>query len=388
MVVRRRIVHTGWLLLTLALVCCLPAAALDVKPGWPVWWLPGQIDAAPALVDLDHDGSLEIVVVCDAGSDTGKSGVYALRADTTTVAGWPQPANFAKGRGPVVVGDLEADGDVEVLVTAPADVAGSGFGGILAWHHDGTRVAGWPGSTDNPSLPLRAFTPPTLADLDGDGDLEVIAGADDGYVYAWHHTGAVVTGWPRQASGPVAFAPVVGDVDADSAPEVVTLSAPAPGYLPRAKSIDIWRADGTPLVSRYATGDWVEGGPALGDLNGDGWQEVAYTSDGGFAVGGSVHAFRVDGSWGFSAGYTLDSFKAPPVLADLDGDGDLEVEEASAYGNVYAWHAGGERVEGFAHQHADSVFLASPAVADLDGDGLPELITGYSDSVSIINPFL
>ncbi len=48
-------------------------------------------------------------------------------------------------------------------------VAGSDFGKVYAWHHDGTTVEGWPvgGFVSEP-----VYSSPALCGVDGDGDLE------------------------------------------------------------------------------------------------------------------------------------------------------------------------------------------------------------------------
>jgi hypothetical protein len=73
------------------------------------------------------------------------------------------------------VGDIDGDGDMEVLI------GGSRNEGVKGFHHDGRSVAGFPLYVD-PSSRSSMMTP-VLADLDRDGDVEIIARAP--YLAAW-----------------------------------------------------------------------------------------------------------------------------------------------------------------------------------------------------------
>ena len=76
---------------------------------------------------------------------------------------------------------------------------------------------------------------PTVADLDRDGRLEIIACTDGGgSVHVWHADGELADGWPQQA-GRVCCAPAVGDLDGDGKLEIVVNGTHA------------WRYNGRPL---------------------------------------------------------------------------------------------------------------------------------------------
>src|SRR6185295_6885940 len=72
--------------------------------------------------------------------------------------------------------------------------------------------------------PMSNFSPyaPTLADVDGDGLDEIFLEEEDGKLHAYHADGSVLFGWPRPGNDGQRFGTVaVGDLDADSIPEIV-----------------------------------------------------------------------------------------------------------------------------------------------------------------------
>jgi len=113
---------------------------------------------------------------------------------------------------PLVV-DLDENNDLEILIGR--DSSGSG-GMVLAWHHDGGLVSGWPQLTGS-----SVFDAPVAGDIDGDGEIEIVAGSDDAKVYAWEVDGTAVSGWPKATVLSVKGSPALANLDGDSALEVI-----------------------------------------------------------------------------------------------------------------------------------------------------------------------
>ncbi len=111
-------------------------------------------------------------------------------------------------------------------------------------------------------------------------------------------------------------------------------------------------------------------GPALGDVDGDGLAEIA------FSGGGQIWLVRENG-------VNLDYFPlprlrrntilSPPLLADADGDGNVDVIVSTAEGTIEAFTQSGDEADGFPLSTGSGASL-SPCIADLDSDGDAELL--------------
>jgi hypothetical protein len=271
--------------------------------------------------------------------------------------------------GTPAIDDLDDDGDLEVVI-------GADDNNVYAWHHDGTAVAGWPKSTGG-----EIESSPALGDLERDGQMEVVIGSNDGSVYAWHSDGSVVAGWPKAALDEVSCSPVLGDIDGDMDLEIIVGSN---GYHPTSAAefkIFAWHHDGTAVAGwpKDVTQRMIQpASPALVDIDIDGDLEIIAVS-----CDNSVNAWEGDGT--SIAGWPVDEpaisgyefWVSSPVAGDIDGDGDIEIimEGSGKYSPVYAFHHDGAIAAGWP-KRVGFYSNSSPAIADIDQDGDVEIIIG------------
>ncbi len=140
----------------------------NILPGWPV--LKGwNFWSSPSLADFDSDGDLEIA--------TSRLGfvTYVFHHDGTVASGWPQYTVWNDYYS-TITGDINNDGIPEVLTTAGGIISNEHPGGVYAWDFKGVPVNGFPKVTE-----VDAQAPATIADIDNDGQVEVIASSDQDY---------------------------------------------------------------------------------------------------------------------------------------------------------------------------------------------------------------
>lgn len=276
--------------------------------------------------------------------------------------------------GAAVTGDLVGDGAADV-------VAGFQNGHVYAWHASGARFLD---ITTPGGGAVRAT--PVLVDLDRDGKLEVLVSNASGWVAAYDGSGRRLFAKQTTTYGglnAVFAAPVAADVTGDGIPEIIAV-----GW-----DHYVWVWD---LAGRNKPGfplfmaDTMWASPAIADLNGDGRRDIVLAYDcaggsgsrcGSSGPGGFVTALSGTGAtlpgWPrFVAGQTVWS---SPAVADINGDGRLDVVVGTglfapdpAGAQVNAFDATGRPLPGWPVRTSHRVF-ASPAVGDLDGDGRPEV---------------
>ena len=113
-------------------------------------------------------------------------------------------------RGGISVADLNDDGSYELLFAGYDDM-------LHVWNpFDGAELEGFPIDMEYNSL-----TEPVTADLDNDGDLEVVAAMKSGKVYVFHHDASLYNNFPINLGGNIESSPAIGDMDNDGDLEIV-----------------------------------------------------------------------------------------------------------------------------------------------------------------------
>ncbi len=326
-------------------------------PGFPVS-LGGPINASPAVGNLENNGVPAIV--CGYGSNSNLSqpgGVKAFRRDGTllwSVASHDTIGNNGMPNGvpdPVVstpaIADIDGDGKLEVVW------GGLDFFLYVVDAATGAAKAGWPKFMRD-----TIWSSPVLHDIDGDGLPDIVIGVDahnegppfntpDGgclHVLRFDSTQSCpdsnpvdcrapteVAGFPQCVDQTIFSSPAIGDIDGDGKPEIV--HGTGTFWPNRAQKIYAWHCNGTPVAGWPVSIVGQSGafnGPALADLNGDGKLDVVVTADNTESSSTfHVYAFKGDGTQLWVAtpkdyfGATLSA--GPPVVADVLGDGGLEV---------------------------------------------------------------
>lgn len=222
------------------------------------------------------------------------------------LTGWPRTFNAYHIWSPVIA-DLDGDGKMEVLLTTFDPLM------IQVLNHRGIDYnVAWPKVLD-----FNVGSPPSVADLDGDKNLEIIVGAD--YLYAWHHYGGLVVGFPSTYMGGdyMVAAPAIGDLNNDGFPEITGGSFNNDFY--------VWDGQGTVLPGfpmQFISP--IHYSPAIGDLDQDGLNEVVAPCNGSHLFAYNYDGSLVNGIWDMTSSYFGYCF-SDITLGDVDGDNLLEV---------------------------------------------------------------
>ncbi|HRD66877.1 MAG TPA: FG-GAP-like repeat-containing protein [Candidatus Competibacter sp.] len=357
-------------------------------PGWPIQptGTSNEIRSL-AVADIDGDGDKEIVV-CSTRADNQW---FVYEHTGTLRSGWPKMTDsdtngYAAGCYNENVGVADLDGDGRGEIIGPNDTHY-----IAAFNDDGSPVRanaiyGTVGGQNKPwarvgvhvdhAVDLRGYancgtehrpnfanSAPTIADVNGDGMLEVI---------------------------------VVGNVyNCGTDPYTDLYEMPFIFKADRRRwsgngfdwtAIPIPDANAAPLTENYSIIENNVPNPVIADLDGNGYKEILYPS-----YDGRLHAYWLDKTekynWPFEvyAGGAY-RFASEPLVADLDGDGKAEVifttwtqKGSNQRGDLKIVNWQGTQLFSVqlpaSSQDWDGA-LPAPALANIDGDADLEILIG------------
>ena len=343
-------------------------------PGWP-----RALAGVTRLqaTDLDADGSPELFVDAadvvyvvypqDAVGTRVISGRWLAAGDGVVFAAAGSDLSAHNQTGLTPAWTVDAGGPVELGLYSPAL---SGFGAAIV-------VAGKLGlgvfDAVSGARVFGAATPVTglaAADLDGDGDDDLVATTEDGF--------ARVDGMESTAIDVAQsadwLAPAAADLDGDGAADLVVATSTGQlrsvGQAAGDLSIEI----GVPLIAA----------PTFADVDGDGILEIVVLGR------DEVHVLTRRGLR--AAGYPTappthqeaGDLRGEPVAADLDGDGAQELFVSAASG-VYGFDGAGGLLSGFPVL-APATPTTSPVLADVDNDGGIDIAVAAGDVLNLWRP--
>ncbi len=338
---------------------------------WGVLTPDGDEFTAPiTLASLDDKPGLDIIAA-DLGTVTGIAHIYCVDYNGDALPGWPKVGEHDFRAAPSA-GDLDGDGDCEVIAIDSQGV-------IYAWYADGTEYRDGDNNPSTDGVFFRTavtsfhFATPTVCDLDNDGKDEIIVGTRADSVWALNDNGTAVPGFPYYLGADAGGSICAGDIDNDG---FIELLVQTKGLVGKAHLIN---HDGT-----LAAGSWPRNAkirdifftpsPAIADFNNDGYLEsVLYAWDG---TSTKIWIFDHTGSdypgWPKTLSNNFTDTSSLTV-ADVDGDGGLDIVLGDESRFIYAWDINGVMVPGYPVQAEDAV-RSTPYLTDVDQDGDIDMI--------------
>ena len=357
------------------------------------------------IADMDGDGRKEICIGLGVGG-SGQGSIYIYNCDGTLHSGrWPADCGYGVYNNTFGVADVDGDGvkelialndqeyiaafklDGSVATISGGDYAGKPWNSVTVWenydfekaYNSGTgQSGGGTRETHNSIGGTRGGI--AVADMDGDGTEELV------------FTAMIIDNpdmHKNMASG-------TGDSFKGNLQYFTTfiLKTNHDRYTNPAKGFD-WTQMPTDIGAWLTLEDYVnlpepDLKPVVADIDGDGNQEILFSSN-----DGKVHCFNLDGTehgaWPFSLDGRSSAFltmASRPAVADLNGDGKLEVVFATYSekdartanrGTLYVLDCTGKVLARrmlepyWGSSGGPNAGFAEPVLADVDNDGRLEI---------------
>lgn len=294
-------------------------------------------DAKPEFADLDRDGDLDLLVgigeslfggptagITMGFRNTGSKSVPKFIKDNALVLDLPD----AGLNSYPALADLDSDGDSELLL-------GRDISSLLYYANTGTTNPQWTRNTTRFAMveTKTYWKNPTFCDLDGDNDYDLIYGTSDGTLFFYKNIGTPTS----------------------------------PEYQYDGSYFQLIRIDGG--ASTVSLADYDNDGD-IDLMSGDWLGKFQYFKNEG---SNSVPKFKKTET--LFTNIDIGSYSSP-VFVDLDQDGDYDIVSGGLNGKVYCHINNGMffTANTTLFGHINVIGRAAPAFVDIDGDGDLDLL--------------
>jgi gliding motility-associated-like protein len=272
--------------------------------------------------------------------------------------------------------DMDRDGDVDMVSAA--------VGNVISWYEN----VGTSALVNHRITPLGAGAPTSLraTDLDNDGDIDILFASFDDNAIIWLENNGSQVFTPRTlASGDMPSFLYTADMDGDGLVDVLAASE-------NQHSITLYKNDGTSNFTVIAVATGVRGANALhvADVDDDGDLDILSSSfDTGTLSDGKIAWYENQQATGFVPATISTAVLAASYVfaADMDRDGDMDVVSASDQTGELFWHEndGSQTftIRTIATMGGDASGRGLH-VADMDGDGDMDVLSANARTKDVL----
>ncbi|MDD3323130.1 MAG: FG-GAP-like repeat-containing protein [Paludibacter sp.] len=328
-----------------------------------------DITSTPAIADFDNDGKNDVAMLSSAGFLYAWSGATGERF-------WKPVEIYNSGIASLVVDDINNDNIPDIIAVSDSSllyIIDGQTGNIIRREILGGVISN---------------TTPVVCDLDSDGKKDVVIVSEDGTVHFLYSPGfdSSYIRYSEFIDGPLYSSPVIL-TRKDFSPFVVIANYDSKVYFIDGKSRTKKTVN---LLESSGKAHLIAGSPAIGDVNGDGIDEVIVQSNLPQYVS-AIDTSKFSVIWTYFVEPTPPSglkFNSSPIITDLTGDGVDDVMIVSANGTVQALkgntsYPSGELLWKMPIPEAKRI-LSSPSAFDFDKDGLLDIVFGTEDGRIVI----